>query len=114
MKALGAEVRHDVTAINDLRAGPHSRADAGVAGLFVSRRGGARPAPLVLHDPVLPAATSLRSLPDNLPDNLPGNLPDNLPDNPFDRATEQAAWVARHLEADCFHFAQPVTGPRRR
>lgn len=102
MKALGAEFRHDVTAINDLRAGPHSRADAGVAGLFVSRRGGARPAPLVLHDPVLPAATS----PDNLPDNPSGS--------PFEQASDRAAWIARHLEADCFHFAQPATGPRRR
>lgn len=96
MKALGAEIRHDVTAINNLQAGLHSRADSGVAGLFVSRRRGARPGPLVLQDPVLPS----------------GSSPDAAHDTPPDTPSDRADWIARHLAADCFHFARPGAGRR--
>ena len=74
------------------------------AGLFVSRRRGVRAAPLVLRDPLQPPESF--GLADGMaePEASPG-LP---PANP----SERAAWIARQLAADCFHFARP--GPGRR
>lgn len=72
------------------------------AGMFVSRRRGARPAPLVLRDPMLSPEVAGRSI------EAAPQAPDLAPENP----SERAAWIARQLAADCFHFARPGTGRR--
>lgn len=91
MKDFGAEIRRDATTVGGLRA---------EAGLFVSRRRGARPAPLVLRDPVLPAEMG------------PGTPVDTVQDSPPNNPSDRAAWIARQLAADCFHFARAGTGRR--
>jgi hypothetical protein len=95
MKDFGAEVRRDAVVSGDPRE---------EAGLFVSRRRGARPAPLVLRDPVLPAGMA----PVTAADLRSDAVHDSPPDDPSDRA----AWIARQLAADCFHFARPGLGRR--
>ena len=95
MKDFGAEARRDAAASGDVRA---------EAALFISRRRGVRAAPLVLHDPVQPPESV--GLADGMAE------PEAAPGLPPDSPSERAAWIARQLAADCFHFARPGTGRR--
>lgn len=88
MKVIGAQFQHVAAAIADLQASLQSRPGEEMAMMFVSRRREPRPAALAPRDPAMPGT-------------------------PPDGSSDRAEWIARQLQADCFHFARPDTVPRR-
>lgn len=95
MKDFWTEARRDAAVSGDARA---------EAGLFISRRGGAHVAPLLLRDPA--------GSPETAGFAAGASRPKALSDLPQDNPSERADWIARQLAADCFHFARPETGRR--